>query len=156
MTVKIKLEKGVNLPAYATDGSAAVDLVANIKAPFTIAAGEVAKIPTGVRVDMTEHPGVCALLLPRSGLGSKGLVLANTVGLIDNDYQGEIVVMAFNRNGPKQAGMGFKTGESVTITPGMRLAQLMFTRFEPVEFEQVEAFAVETERGENGFGSTGA
>lgn len=155
MTVKIKLEKGVNAPAYATEGSAAVDLCANIKASFTIAPGEVAQIPTGVRVDMTEHPGVCALLLPRSGLGVKGLVLANTIGLIDNDYQGEVVVMALNRNVSQKAGMGVKAGQSITIEPGMRLAQLMFTRFEPVVFEQVEKFAAVTDRGEGKLGSTG-
>lgn len=157
MTVKIILEEGVDLPEYATAGSAAVDLRANLKEKVTLRAGEVKMIPTGVRLDMTDHPDVCALLMPRSGLGSKtGLVLANTVGLIDNDYQGEVVVAAMNRNpAVEKKGMGIVNGEVITIEPGMKLAQLMFTTFDQVEFEQVEGFDGETDRGEGGFGSTG-
>lgn len=158
MTVKIILEEGVDLPEYATAGSAAVDLRANLKTPIQLRPGEVKMIPTGIRLDMSDHPDVCALLLPRSGLGSKvGLVLGNTVGLIDNDYQGEIVVAAMNRNPTvEKKGMGVVQGEKIiTIEPGMKLAQLMFTSFEQVEFEQVEGFDGETDRGEGGFGSTG-
>lgn len=86
------------LPAYATPGSAAVDLRANIERPVTLRPGQVEAIPTGIKLDMGGLPGTCALVLPRSGMGKKGLVLANTIGLIDNDYQGEVIVMAMNRN----------------------------------------------------------
>lgn len=151
----MKLDKGVETPAYQTAGAAAVDLCANIKAPFIIAPGEVVKIPTGIYLDMAET-NLCALILPRSGLGSKGLVLANTVGLIDNDYQGEIVIMAFNRNSDVKVGMGSKPARGIEITPKMRIAQMMFTPMHRAEFQVVDDFAKKTERGKGGFGSTGA
>lgn len=157
MTVKIKLAEGVKLPEYKTSGAAAVDLSANITTDLIIGPGQTVAISTGVFVDMTEDPTLCALVLPRSGLGGKGLVLGNTVGLIDNDYQGEVIIMAHNRNpAVVKQGMGVgSSGMHLTITPGMRLAQMMFLNFAPVDLEVVEDFEEETERGTGGFGSTG-
>lgn len=154
--VKIILKDGAKMPQYATDGSAAVDLSANIKSPVVIRPGETVAISTGIELDMTETSNLCAKVLPRSGLGKKGLVLANTVGLIDNDYQGEIIVMAHNRNPSVQRqGMGLNTGDSIVIEPDMRLAQLMFQEFIQVELEEVKGFKAATKRGKGGFGSTG-
>ena len=157
--IKIKLNKGAVAPEYATPGSAAVDLVANIDKPITLRPGDPATlIPTGIYLDMTDMPGLAALILPRSGNGhKKGLVLGNTIGLIDNDYQGEIMVSAWNRNpAVLKKGMGIVQSDSnICIEPGMRLAQLMFTSFTKIdEFEVVDSFEA-TERGEGGFGSTG-
>lgn len=154
--VKLKLAEGIEPPKYGSDGAAAVDVIANIDKPITLKAGETVKIPTGIYMDMTETPDLCAIAMPRSGLGSKGLVLANTIGLLDNDYQGQAMIVAFNRNpAVVMNGMGVAAGPSLTIEPGMRLAQVMFTRFERVSFEVQEQFDSETERGEGGFGSTG-
>ena len=157
MTIKIKLSDGVTAPSYATLGSAAVDLCANLKRPVVLRAGEQASIPTGIHLDMTAHPDLCALIMPRSGLGKQGLVLGNTVGLIDNDYQGEITIIAVNRNpAVVSAGMGVaKNANTITIEPGMRLAQMMFTTFFATKFEVVEEFENTTKRGTKGFGSTG-
>lgn len=156
--VKIITEKGVSAPKYATSGSAAVDLVANIKKPVLIHPGAAAQlIPTGIKLDMSDAPGVFGLLTPRSGLGHKhGLVLGNGVGVIDNDYQGEIMVSALNRNiGIAKTGMGSTVNNApIVIEPGMRLAQLIFLTSIQVEFEKVESFEA-TERAEGGFGSTG-
>ena len=157
--IKIKLDKGVTAPEYATPGSAAVDLVANIDKPIVLRPGDAAVlIPTGISLDMTDMPNLCALILPRSGNGhKKGLVLGNGVGLIDNDYQGEIMVSALNRNpAVLKKGMGIvQPNLNITIEPGMRLAQLMFTGFTKIdEFEVVKSFEA-TKRGAGGFGSTG-
>jgi len=156
--IKIKLERGATVPEYATLGSAAVDLVAMNDAPISIHPGaDPVAIPTGISLDMTSAENVCALILPRSGLGVKGLVLGNTVGLIDNDYQGEIKVMAWNRNSAvKPMHMGTSVNMTpIVIEPGMRLAQLMFMTFAPVEFDVVDNFDQETDRGDGAFGSTG-
>lgn len=156
MTVKIILEEGVDLPKYATPGSAAVDLRANIEKPITLKPGEVKMIGTGIKLDMTESPDICAEVLPRSGMGKKGLVLANTIGLIDNDYQGEVMILAFNRNPASlQQGMGVVVGESITIDPNMRIAQLKFSKFVQPDLKPVKSFAGSTKRGEGGIGSTG-
>ena len=156
MTVRVILEEGVELPAYATEGSAAVDLRANIKEAITLKPGEMQVISTGVKLDMADEPDLCAQCLPRSGMGKKGLVLANTVGLIDNDYQGEVMIMAFNRNpATVKQGMGVVAGDSITIEPDMRLAQLKFSRFVQPTFDPVKAFKKATKRGEGKFGSTG-
>jgi len=156
MTIKIILEDGAKMPKYATDGSAAVDLVANIAEEIKLAPQQVAIISTGIKVDMTAEPNLCAEVMPRSGMGKKGLVLANTIGLIDNDYQGEIMIMAFNRNPVSmKAGMGFEAGASITIEPGMRIAQMKFSTFAQAEFKEVKDFDEKTARGEGKFGSTG-
>lgn len=157
--VKITLAEGIPKPIRGSDRAAAFDLMANIPNPVDIRAGETMMVPTGVSLDMSADPGLAALLLPRSGLGAKwGLVLGNGIGLIDNDYTGEISIAAWNRNPALlPSGMGQKTGEVVRVEPGMRLAQLMFLNVPDVTLETVTAEKVtKTKRGDGGFGSTGA
>jgi dUTP pyrophosphatase len=131
------------LPHYATAGSAGLDLRACIDAPITLAPGETRLIPTGMAIHLAD-PGYAALILPRSGLGHKhGIVLGNLVGLIDSDYQGQLMVSAWNR--------GQQTFE---LTPMERLAQLVIVPVVQATFNVVEDFS-SSERGEGGFGSTG-
>ena len=128
------------LPTFATSGAAAIDLrVAEcVKIPPS---GQVRAARTGIKIELPD--GVCGLILPRSGLGSKGIVLANTVGLIDSDYRGEIVLMLKN------------TGSTMFhIEEGERAAQMMFLSVHQPEFELVSELGT-TARGEGGFGSTG-
>ncbi|MBL8308986.1 MAG: dUTP diphosphatase [Burkholderiales bacterium] len=135
-----------SLPAYATPGSAGLDLRACIDAPIELAAGASTLIPTGIAIHIAD-PGFAALILPRSGLGHKhGIVLGNLVGLIDSDYQGELMVSCWNRN---PAGT-----TQFVIQPAERIAQLVIVPVQQVSFEQVSDFAV-SERGSGGFGSTG-
>ncbi len=131
------------LPAYATPGSAGVDLRACLDEPLLLAPGATELIPTGLAVYL-EDPGLAAVILPRSGLGHKhGVVLGNLVGLIDSDYQGELKVSAWNRG-----------AAPYTIAPFERIAQLVVVPVVQVDFEVVEAFT-ETGRGAGGFGSSG-
>ena len=132
-----------NLPSYGTPGSAGLDLRACIDAPITIQAGETVLIPTGLAIHIAD-PGYAAMILPRSGMGHKhGIVLGNLVGLIDSDYQGQLMVSTWNR------------GQSAfTLNPMERLAQLIIVPVVQVGFEIVEEFG-DSERGEGGFGSTG-
>lgn len=156
--VRVTLAEGVQLPKKGSEKAGAFDLVANIVKPVQIKAGDTVFIPTGVHLDMADADGVHALVIPRSGLGAKeGLVLGNTVGLIDNDYTGEIKIAAFNRNpAMRPQGMGGVTGPTITIEPGQRIAQMIFFTAAPVELETVAAEAVtKTKRGAGGFGSTG-
>lgn len=155
--VEIILGDGVEMPEYATEGAAALDLRANIKEPITLVPGETQLIPTGVHLNMSDEPNLCAEMMPRSGLGSKhGLVLANTIGLIDNDYQGELMIMAFNRNAQTvRRGMGVVAGANVTIEPGMRIAQLKFSYFVQPTLKKTKAFKAATKRADGGLGSTG-
>lgn len=160
MKVRIINESAFDLPKAATDGSSALDLRANIDKPIFIGPQAPAQlIPTGIKLDMSEAEGLMALLAPRSGLGHKtGLVLGNGVGVIDNDYQGELFISAWNRNpAVTGAGMGAVRNAAIKIEPGERIAQLLFMQgvLPFVEFEEVEAFEEETERGEGSFGSTG-
>ena len=137
------LGKHVDLPAHATQGSAGVDLRACIDAPLEVAPGETQLIPTGMAIFL-EAPGLAAMLLPRSGLGHKhGIVLGNLVGLIDSDYQGEVMVSCWNRS-----------EDSFTIQPGDRIAQMVIVPIVQAEFEVVADFAP-TERGAGGFGHSG-
>ena len=131
------------LPRYATAGAAGLDLRACIDAPLTLHAGDSHLVRAGIAIHLGD-PGYAAMLLPRSGLGSKhGIVLGNLVGLIDSDYQGEVLVSVWNR------------GKSVfTIQPLDRIAQLVVVPVVQVEFEVVEEFAASS-RGAGGFGSTG-
>ncbi|MDZ7809152.1 MAG: dUTP diphosphatase [Arhodomonas sp.] len=131
------------LPDYATAGSAGVDLRACLDAPLELEPGASRLIPSGLAVHMGDS-GHAAVVLPRSGLGHKhGIVLGNLVGLIDSDYQGEILISCWNR------------GERpCTIEPGERIAQLVFVPVSRPAFRVVEAFA-ETARGERGFGHSG-
>lgn len=133
----------IPLPTYSTEGSAGLDLRACIEAPQTLVPGATLLIPTGLAIYI-EDPGYAAMILPRSGLGHKhGIVLGNLVGLIDSDYQGELMVSAWNRG-----------NESFTIEPGERIAQLIIVPVHQVAFDIVEEFTV-TKRGDGGFGSSG-
>ncbi len=131
------------LPAYATQGSAGMDLRACLDEGISLAPGDTTLIPTGIAI-FIEDPGLAAVILPRSGLGHKhGIVLGNLVGLIDSDYQGELMVSCWNRG-----------QTSFDIAPGERIAQLVVVPVVQAEFEIVEAFQ-ETDRGTGGFGSSG-
>lgn len=131
------------LPAYATPGSAGVDMRACVDGPLEVNPGEAHLIPTGIAVDMRD-PDVAAVLLPRSGLGHKhGIVLGNLVGLIDSDYQGQVFVSCWNRG-----------NDSFTIQPGDRIAQMVFVPVIKARFETVASFQ-ESERGDGGFGHSG-
>ena len=131
------------LPAYATPGSAGLDLRACVEQPVTLNPGDTLLIPTGIAVHLADS-GMAALVLPRSGLGHKhGIVLGNLVGLIDSDYQGQIMVSCWNRG---QAAF--------QLNPLERIAQLVVVPVMQVEFNRVDTFA-ESDRGEGGFGSTG-
>ena len=131
------------LPAYATAGSAGLDLRACIDTPLTLAPGDAQLLPTGMAIHLGD-PGYAALILPRSGLGTRhGIVLGNLVGLIDSDYQGPLMVSCWNRG-----------REPFTIQPMERIAQMIVVPVARVQWNPVEAF-VETDRGSGGFGSTG-
>lgn len=134
----------IPLPTYATAGAAAMDLRACLDEPRTIAPGETAFIPSGIAISIHD-PGLVALLVPRSGLGIKhGIVLANTVGVIDSDYQGEIGIGIYNRG-----------TAPYTIEPGERICQVLFMPVTQVTLEVVQEFSQESTRGEGGFGHTG-
>jgi dUTP pyrophosphatase len=131
------------LPQYATPGSAGLDLRACLDAPITLEPGETKLVPTGLAIHVAD-PGYAALILPRSGLGHKhGIVLGNLVGLIDSDYQGELMISTWNR--------GHTT---FTLNPLERLAQLVIVPVVQAQFNIVDDFAA-SERGAGGFGSTG-
>lgn len=131
------------LPAPATDASAGIDLRAMLDAPLTLEAGASALIPSGIAIHLAD-PHLCALVLPRSGLGHKhGIVLGNGVGLIDADYQGPLMISCWNRS-----------GTHFTIVPGERIAQLLIVPVVRAALEIVDDFAP-TARGEGGFGSSG-
>lgn len=131
------------LPGYATPGSAGLDLRACINEPIDIAPGQTLLIPTGIAIHVAD-PGYCAIILPRSGLGHKhGIVLGNLVGLIDSDYQGQLMVSTWNRG-----------QQNFQICAMDRLAQLVIVPVAQVEWEVVEEFSTST-RGTGGFGSTG-
>jgi dUTP pyrophosphatase len=131
------------LPAYATPGSAGMDLRAMLDAPLPLAPGESALVPSGIAIHIGDA-SLCAVVLPRSGLGHRhGLVLGNLVGLIDADYQGPLMISCWNRG-----------SSAFTIAPGDRIAQLVFMPVTQVGFRVVQAFAASA-RGEGGFGHTG-
>ena len=131
------------LPNYATTGSAGLDLRACIEAPLTIEPGSTHLIPTGLAIHIAD-PAYAAMILPRSGLGHKhGIVLGNLVGLIDSDYQGELMVSTWNRG-----------ATAFVLNPMERLAQLVIVPVMQVGFRVVESFE-ESDRGAGGFGSTG-
>lgn len=132
-----------NPPHYATPGSAGLDLRACIAAPLHVIPGQTTLVPTGMAIHLAD-PGLAAMILPRSGLGHKhGIVLGNLVGLIDSDYQGELMVSVWNRG-----------HESFTLNPLDRIAQLIVVPVLQVGFNIVEEFDA-SKRGEGGFGSTG-
>lgn len=138
-----RLGDSIPLPEYATEGSAGLDLRACLKEAVTIEPGETILIPTGMAIYI-EDPSLAAMILPRSGLGHKhGIVLGNLVGLIDSDYQGELMVSCWNRG-----------NTTFTIEIGERLAQLILVPIVQARFKQVEEFTA-TERGAGGFGHSG-
>ena len=131
------------LPEYATPASAALDLRAAIDAPLTIEPGPAELVPSGIAIHLAD-PGLCALVLPRSGLGHKhGLVLGNGTGLIDADYQGPLMISVWNRG-----------REAFTMAPGDRIAQLVVMPIVRVALDVVDAFE-DSARGAGGFGHTG-
>lgn len=131
------------LPAYATSGSAGLDLRACVAGPLTLSPGQAELISTGLAIHVAD-PGLAAVIVPRSGLGHKhGLVLGNLVGLIDSDYQGPLMVSCWNRG-----------NTAYTVQPGERIAQLVIINVTQVQLEVVEQFAA-TDRGAGGFGHTG-
>jgi dUTP pyrophosphatase len=132
------------LPAYATPGSAGLDLRACLDAPLLLEPGQTTLIPTGLSIHIGD-PGLAAMILPRSGLGHKhGIVLGNLVGLIDSDYQGPLMVSCWNRG-----------SATFTIQPMERIAQLVIVPVVQAAFRVVDDFSA-SERGAGGFGSTGA
>ncbi|MBF8291528.1 MAG: dut [Steroidobacteraceae bacterium] len=134
----------IPLPGYATDGSAGLDLRACLDAPVTLEPGQTHLVPTGFAIHL-EDPGLAAVLLPRSGLGHKhGIVLGNLVGLIDSDYQGQVMISVWNRG-----------NHPFTISPGERIAQMIIVPVVQVELEVVSDFS-ESTRGAGGFGSSGS
>ena len=131
------------LPAYATAGSAGLDLRACVDAPLVLEPGQAALVPTGIAIHLGD-PGLAAMLLPRSGLGHKhGIVLGNLVGLIDSDYQGPLMVSCWNRG-----------GTAYTVQPLERIAQMVIVPVVQARFRVVDAFDA-SHRGAGGFGSTG-
>jgi dUTP diphosphatase len=142
MQVKIINKSSHPTPQYETNGSAGMDLRANIDAPVSLGSLERALIPTGLFIELPA--GHEAQIRPRSGLAiKKGLTLVNTPGTIDSDYRGEIKVIVVNLS-----------KETQTIEPGERVAQMVIARYEQIHWQEVEVLS-ETERGEGGFGSTG-
>jgi len=138
-----RVGKDLPLPKHATPGSAGLDLRACLDQPLELAPGACTLIPTGIAMHLAD-PGLAAMIIPRSGLGHKhGIVLGNLVGLIDSDYQGELLVSCWNRG-----------SEPFRIEPGERIAQLVVVPVVQVVFEVVETFAA-SERGSGGFGHTG-
>jgi dUTP pyrophosphatase len=132
------------LPAYATSGSAGLDLRACLDAPLVLTPNAWQLIPTGLSIHLAD-PGFAAMILPRSGLGHKhGIVLGNLVGLIDSDYQGQLMVSAWNRS-----------DVSFTIEPMERIAQMVIVPVVQAELNVVSEFASESKRGAGGYGSTG-
>ena len=132
------------LPAYATSGSAGLDLRACLNEPLTLQPNAWQLVPTGIAVHLKD-PAYAAMLLPRSGLGHKhGIVLGNLVGLIDSDYQGQLMVSAWNRS-----------DVAFTIEPMERIAQMVIVPVVQAHFRVVEDFAAVSERGVGGYGSTG-
>ena len=131
------------LPTYATDGSAGLDLRAMVEAPLTLNPGDTELLPTGLSIHIGDA-GYAGMILPRSGLGHKhGIVLGNLVGLIDSDYQGQLMVSCWNRG-----------NSAFTIEPGERIAQLVIVPVMQVSLTQVDEFD-DSARGEGGFGHSG-
>ena len=138
-----RIGRDVPLPAYATTGSAGLDLRACLDRPVTLEPGQTELLPTGLAIHI-EDPSLCAMILPRSGLGHKhGIVLGNLVGLIDSDYQGQLFVSCWNRG-----------QTTFVVEPGERIAQLVLVPVVQADFEVVDEFHA-SDRADGGFGSSG-
>ena len=138
-----RLGDSIELPHYATDGSAGLDMRACIDEALTVGPGETVLIPTGLAIHIADA-SLAAVLLPRSGLGHKhGLVLGNLTGLIDSDYQGQVFISCWNRS-----------SNSYEVQPAERIAQMVFVPVEQVRFDVVEEFN-DSDRGAGGFGHSG-
>ncbi len=138
-----RIGKEFPLPSYATEGSAGLDLIACLDEHLTIEPGDAQLIPTGIAIHIAD-PELAAAILPRSGLGHRhGIVLGNLVGLIDSDYQGQLLVSCWNRGRTR-----------FTVEPGDRIAQMVFVPVARVEFDIVQQFD-QSHRGEGGFGHSG-
>ncbi len=138
-----RIGDSIDLPHYATGGSAGMDMRACIDAPLTVAPGETVLVPTGLAIHVAD-PSLAAVLLPRSGLGHKhGLVLGNLTGLIDSDYQGQVFISCWNRS-----------ATAYEIQPAERIAQMVFVPVEQVDLKVVEEFDA-SDRGAGGFGHSG-
>lgn len=144
LEIKILNEKVLE-PTYATAGSAGLDLVAAIEEPLTIQANEVVKVKTGIAINI-DDPKFAAMIMPRSGLGSKGIILGNTIGLIDSDYTGELMIAVWNR-----------TDKPFTINAYEKIAQLVIVPVMQPKLKIVKEFKLNpnNQRGDKGFGSTG-
>ncbi|MCG7198225.1 dUTP diphosphatase [Marinobacter pelagius] len=139
-----RIGTSIPFPEYATEGSAGLDLRACLKEPLVLEPGQTDLIPTGLSIHIAD-PALAAMILPRSGLGHKhGIVLGNLVGLIDSDYQGELMVSCWNRG-----------NTTFTVNVGERIAQLVLVPVVQADFEVVDEFDA-SDRGEGGFGSTGS
>lgn len=136
--------KHIGLPDYKTIGAAGVDLAAAITEPVVVRPNETVRIPTNIGYNMM-NPNIMLKVQPRSGLGSRGLILGNLIGLIDSDYQGDIILVAWNR----------LSNEDIVIQPAERIAQATFEVVVRPTFKKVTEFTTATERGDGGFGSTG-
>ena len=136
--------KDILLPSYATDGSAAIDLRACLKEPIGIQPGQSVLIGSGIAMNIKD-PNIVGIIVPRSGLGiKKGIVLANTIGVIDSDYQGEIKIGLYNRS-----------QNQYTVKPGERICQMLFMPVTKATLNVVREFSNKTNRGSGGFGHTG-
>ncbi len=136
--------EAIPLPSYATDGSAAIDLRACLKEPIGIQPGETLLVDSGIAINIKD-PNIVGLIVPRSGLGiKKGIVLANTMGVIDSDYQGEIKIGLFNRS-----------QSPYIVRPGDRICQMLFMPVINATLKLVQEFSSATDRGSGGFGHTG-
>lgn len=139
-----RLGEAFPLPDYATKGAAGLDLRACLQEPLSLEPGQCELLPTGMAIHIAD-PGYAGMILPRSGLGHRhGIVLGNGVGLIDSDYQGQLMVSCWNRG-----------REPFSIKPGERIAQLVIVPVVQARFERVAAFPEPSVRGEGGFGHTG-
>lgn len=163
--LNLKAGKAFNLPTYLTPSAAGLDVRACITEPIVISPGETVLIPTGFAIHIGE-PDVMAMLVPRSGLGLRGIVLANTVGVVDSDYQGEVQIMLWNRNPPNHGILdslrnfllqfiGFQNQNDCTIYPGERICQMIFVPIIRNDWTLVYEFSRTTHRGDQGLGSTG-
>lgn len=158
-----RLRNDSYFPKYANPGDHGIDLRACISEQIVLNPGASAKIPVGFAVDLQnklmssdgDNWGLGGIIIPKSGLGTEGLVVGNLVGLIDEGYQGQIEVTAWNRNGEDAQMDVWREDVQITITPMMRFAQIFFTPIVRPELVAVEEFSHTTERNTGGFGSTG-